>query len=287
MTDNERIDAINALLKKREDVASLMSAAMLKATEIRRKFAEEVDHLPDEFPCGAIALFRKGEYTAKLSDDASPKIKHCLTSTSNVSIDRWATASRSQIEQDLWTLWINNQMVSDGSSRNERMLSECFDVLARRQSSLVCLMRWLFPETKERLDVIDDVAKHSWPVRDRMLFWIACMRDMDCSQEKVRWITAQILRLQLSSGAFGGPNGNLAASACGLLALISCARENGSENTLAIDAVRQAARWIVGNIAKANDGASQSVAWSHCESVAWAYYALCEYINLESTTKWR
>ena len=112
-----------------------------------------------------------------------------------------------------------------------------------------------------------------------MLFWIAYMRDTDCSQETVRNITTQIFDLRLNLCAFGGKNGDLVASACGLLALISCVRQNCSKNTFALDAVRQAARWIVVDIAKENNGTPQSAAW--------AYYALCEYIDLESTIKWR
>ena len=291
-TDSERIDAIHALLEEREDVASLTSKARHLVTEMRRKFANEVGHLQDsgKFPRGALALFWKGENIARLSDSTSPKIESCLkkASATNVSIERWATATRSQIEHDLWTLWIN-QTTSNGCSLNERILSDCFDVLERRQSSLLCLMMWLVPEIK-RLDVVEAIATHrnflAWSVRDRMLFWVAYMRDMDCSQEKVRDITAQIVGLQLSSGAFaaaedGDRSGDLAASAGGLLALIFCARETGPENNLAIDAVRQAVCWIVEYMPKANDAAPQSAALEYYESVALAYYALCEYIDLE------
>jgi hypothetical protein len=88
------------------------------------------------------------------------------------------------------------------------------------------------------------------------------------------------MKLQLSSGGFAAAevrdsDGDLASTAVGLLALISCAMENCNKD-LAIGAMRQAARWIVGHITAAND-----------EGVAWAYYALCEYIDLESTTKER
>ena len=106
------------------------------------------------------------------------------------------------------------------------------------------------------------------------------MRDEDCSQGKVRDITDRILDLQLRSGAFAtvegkGENGDLTSSAIGLLALISCAKGNGSENHV-IGAVRQAVRWILRHITEAID-----------EGVAWAYYALCEYIDLELTTQER
>ena len=285
-TNNERINAINALLEEREEVDSLISKAKWKVTEIRHDFADKVDLLPDinTFSRETIALFWKGEVKLHLSDSTSSKIKACLkkASTSNVSTARWTAATRSQIEQDLWTLWIN-QRASGGSSLDEKMISDCFDALERHQSSLLCLMRWLFRETKERLNAVETILTcrdlSASFVRDRMLFWIAYMRDADYGQE-VKDITARIRDLQLRSGAFaateeGDQNGDLISSAIGLLALISCARENGYEN-LAIGAVRQTVRWIIGHITDAID-----------EGVAWGYYALCEYIDLESTTKER
>ena len=286
-TNNERINAINVLLEERDEVDSLISDAKWKVTQLRHEFTDKIDLLSDvnTFPRATIALFWKGEDKLHLSDSISSKIKACLkkASTSNVSTARWATVACSQIEQDLWMLWIN-QTTSDGSSLNERMLSDCFDALERRQSSLLCLMVWLFPEIKERLDAVEVLATHSrfssWPIWDQMLFLITYMRDTDCGQEKVRDITARILDMQLSSGAFviteeEVTKRKLIYSAVGLLALISCAKENASEN-ITIGALRRAVRWIVEHITDVKD-----------EGVAWAYYALCEYIDLESTTKKR
>ncbi len=285
-TNNERITAINVLLEEREEVDSLIFEAKRLIAKIRRKFVDKVDDLPDinKFPRGAIALFWKGEDKAHFRGPTSLKIKSCLKKarTPIVSTAKWAEATRSQIEQDLWTLWIN-QTTSGDSSLDEKMISDYFDALERHQSSLLCLMRWLFPETKERLNAIETILTRkdisASFVRDRMLFWITYMRDADYGQGKVKDITARILDLQLHSGAFaateGDQNGDLISSAIGLLALISCARENGYEN-LAIGAVRQAVRWIVGHITDAID-----------EGVAWGYYALCEYIDLEPTTKER
>ena len=71
-----------------------------------------------------------------------------------------------------------------------------------------------------------------------------------------------MLLIFILSGAFaateeGEQNGDLISSAIGLLALISCARENGYEN-LTIGAVRQAVRWIVGHITDViDDGVGQ------------------------------
>ena len=286
-TNNERITAINVLLEEREEVDFLIFEAKRLITKIRREFANKVDDLPDinKFPRGTIALFWKGENKAHFRGPTSLKIKSCLKKarTPTVSTAKWAAATRSQIEQDLWTLWIN-QKTSGGSSLDEKMISDCFDALERYQSSLLCLMRWLFPETKERLNAVETILTRrdlsASFVRDRMLFWITYLRDANCSQGKVKDITARILDLQLRSGAFaataeGGQNGDLISSAIGLLALISCAREKGYEN-LAIGAVRQAVRWLVGHITDVID-----------DGVAWAYYALCEYIDLELTTKKR
>jgi hypothetical protein len=183
-TNSERIDAINALLKEREEVDLLISEAKAQVTKIRCKFAAEVTNLSDinKFSRGTIALFWKGEVKAHFRDTNSPKIAACLkkASTSNVSTDRWETAKRSQIEQGLWTLWIN-QRTTGGMPLDERTLSECIDALKRSQNPLLCLMRWLFLETKERLDAVEALAKcrnlSDWSIRDRMLFWIVYMRD--------------------------------------------------------------------------------------------------------------
>ena len=282
-TDNES-NAIHIQLEELEEVDSLTLEAKKRVTDIRCKFMGEVDDLP-YINRATIALFWKGEVLAHFSDPASPKIKSCLkkASTSNVSTARWAVATHSQIEQDLWTLWIN-QTASGCRSLGERMLSDCFDALKLRQSSLICLMGWLFPETKELLAAVETVAKHgdssTWSVRDRMLFWITYMRDTDYIPEKVNDITTRILDMPLSSGAFAGteegnPNDDLISSAAGLLALISGARGNDPKKQ-AIRAVRKVARWIVEHITETID-----------EGVAWAYYALIEYIDLERSEKRR
>ena len=286
-TGNDRLNAINALLEELEDVESLILEAKMLVTKMRRKFADEVEHLPGigTFNYRRIALFWMGEIKSHFWDSTSPTIEACLkkASTTNVNTDRWVSATRFQIEQDLWSLWIN-KMGSADSSLNARMLSDCFDVLVSLQSSLLGVMGWLFPELTDRLGTIADITRsidiHSWPVRDRMLFWISHIRDAKCRLQKGREITTRILDMQLSSGAFvaiEGKNcaGDLIASAIGLLALISCANRNCFDKNIIV-AVRQATHWIVGHVTEAND-----------EGLAWTYYALCEYIELESSTNKR
>lgn len=285
-TDNDRLNAIDALIEELEDVESLILEAKMLVTKMRRKFADEVEHLPGigTFNYRRIALFWMGEIKSHFRDSTSPKIEACLkkASTTNVNTDRWVSATRFQIEQDLWSLWINQVSAAD-SFLNAKMLSDCFDVLVYRQSSLLGVMGWLFPELTGRLSTIEAITSidiNSWSVHDRMLFWISYMRDAKSSLQKAREITTRILDMQLSSGAFvaiEGKNGNgdHIASAIGLLALISCASRNCFDKNVIV-AMRQAAHWIVEHVTEAND-----------EDAAWTYYALCEYIELESSTNKR
>ena len=285
-TGNDRLNAINALIEELEDVDSLIFEAKMLITKMRHKFADEVEHLPGIgiLNYRRIALFWMGEIKSHFRDSTSPKIEACLkkASTTNVNTDRWVSATRFQIEQDLWSLWINQVSAAD-SFLNAKMLSDCFDVLVYRQSSLLGVMGWLFPELTGRLSTIETITSidiNSWSVHDRMLFWISYMMDAKSSLQKAREITTRILDMQLSSGAFvaiEGENGNgdHIASAIGLLALISCASRNCFDKNVIV-AMRQAAHWIVEHVTEAND-----------EDAAWTYYALCEYIELESSTNKR
>ena len=285
-TGNDCLNAINALIEELEDVDSLIFEAKMLITKMRHKFADEVEHLPGigTLNYRRIALFWMGEIKSHFRDSTSHKIEACLkkASTTNVNTDRWVSATRFQIEQDLWSLWINQVSAAD-SFLNAKMLSDCFDVLVYRQSSLLGVMGWLFPELTGRLSTIEAITSidiNSWSVYDRMLFWISYMRDAKSSLQKAREITTRILDMQLSSGAFvaiEGKNGNgdHIASAIGLLALISCASRNCFDKNVIV-AMRQAAHWIVEHVTEAND-----------EDAAWTYYALCEYIELESSTNKR
>lgn len=132
-TENERTNTINALLEEQEKVDSLIGSAKSQVTRMRRKFADDVDHLSDikKSPSKTIALFWKGEVMSRFNDPTSAKIKSCLekASASNVnivSIEGWATATDLQIEQDLWTLWID-QISPGGRSPDKRILLNCFD----------------------------------------------------------------------------------------------------------------------------------------------------------------
>ena len=103
-TDQERIDEMNALLKEREDIYSLLLDVKELVRKIRHDFLEKVSNSLVKSPCGTIALFWKGEDVAHIRDSSSPQIKSCLKNAkvSNVRVADWATATRSQIEQDLW-----------------------------------------------------------------------------------------------------------------------------------------------------------------------------------------
>lgn len=192
----------------------------------------------------------------------------------------------SLVEQNLWTLYLWDLYVKlknakgdtvDGFSLNdyENMLADCFSTLEGHKNPCMCLMLWLFPKlaTKDRIKKVEDILRENkdatWWLRDKMLFWLACLEESNCSQEKAREIERQILELKLDSGAFATvegkkENGDIISSAIGLLVLISCAKRKDSAGTVA-DMAQKTVRWIVEQDA---DG----------ENLAWGFYALSEYV---------
>lgn len=187
----------------------------------------------------------------------------------------------SQMGKDLWALALL-QKVEECSSRNdyESGLSKCIRRLEENESYVLGLLLWLFPQfaTIDRIQLVENMTmgNRAWMWQDKMLFWIACIRDSNYDKGKARNIETQICNLQLDSGAFStvedkARKGNLSSSAIGLMALVSCVKYNGSK-CIADDAVLKTVRWIVTNL-----NASQDIDET---SRAWALYSLSEFINL-------
>ena len=170
------------------------------------------------------------------------------------------------------------------SSLYSDMLVKYFNSLVACKSPFLGLMLWLFPElvTEDQVTAVANIAREclgTWMLGDRMLFWLACINDSNCRPERTRYIEAEIRRLQLDSGVDAGAfatvegkdeKGNLISSAIGLLVLVSCARRDDSKGPVA-EVTQKTACWLIGQL---------SVVQAVDESIAWAYYALSEYINL-------
>ena len=296
MANNEQVGEHNALVTEQDEkqVIPLMRRVRELIRDKRLVLENKITHCREVLPTNQcspdiVALFLMAEKVLHFNDDVSRAVvsylkNHYKTNARNI---HWAADKTIQVEQYLWTLYVEKE-TKDGFSLNDykNMLSECFRALKKCKNPCLSMMLWLASEfaTEDWLSSVQDILEEkqtaTWLQQDRMLFLLACMENSNCSIERARDIETQIRGLQLGSGAFAAGegkagNGNLISSAIGLLVLISCARRKGSRDSV-IDAVRQAVRWIVEQIAEAND-----------KGVAWAYYALCEYIDLESTTKGR
>lgn len=185
------------------------------------------------------------------------------------------------VEQNLWALYLwdlyaRRETIDDFSFNDyDNILVDCFSILEGRKNPCMCLMLWLFPKlvTKDRIKSVEDILRESkvatWWLRDKMLFWLACMENENCSQEKVREIEEQIRELQLDSGAFATvegkkETGDLISSAIGLLVLISCAMRKDSDG-IVVDMAQKTVRWIVEHDVDESN-------------MAWVFYALSEYV---------
>ena len=304
MAENEHVNEFNKLVTECDEkqVVPLMECVEERIREMRLTLADKIiaccrDSSASNSQCSPaiIALFLMAETVLHFNSDIAKNVMARLKEgyKSNVRNIDWIAKASPQVRQNLWVLFVERETASGFSADDyEKMLSDCFSALARSESHLLCLILWLFKEfaTPERIDFVEEIVMRkpaTSSLLDKMLLWHAQIRVSNCSQEKVREIETRICGLQLDSGAFATVEGKkedgvLLPSAIGLLVLISCAKRKDMENQSStsegsiIDAVRKTVRWIVGRVTDVND-----------EGVAWAYYALCEYIDLESTTKKR
>ena len=192
-----------------------------------------------------------------------------------------STEYPSQIEKCLWTLFMGREIAGDHSVNSDKLV-DYFNSLVACKSPFLGMMLWLFPElvTEDRITTVANIEREclgTWMLRDRMLFWLACINDSNCRPERTRYIEAEIRRLQLDSGVDAGAfatvegkdeKGNLISSAIGLLVLVSCAREDDSEDPSTVEAAQKTARWILDHL---------TVPQIVDASSAWALYALSEY----------
>lgn len=227
-----------------------------------------------------VALFLMAEKISHFNDDISRAIASYVKNTYKPGVrDIPRTVEDQELsERDLWTLYLEYHDSSHGDC--EKRFSDCLLALEGGKNRHLNLMLWLFPHfaTEDRLKTVEDIVKETapWWQRDKMLFWLACMGASKCSQETVREIETQICELQLETGAFAtvegrDENGDLISSSIGLLVLISCAKKNNAEGPI-MDTLRKTVCWIIEYIT-ANQGTNGA-------DSAWAYYALCEYVNL-------
>ena len=301
MADNERVNKPITGCDKKQ-VVSLRECVEERKRKMRRTIADNIiacckDSSASNSQCSPkiIALFLMAE---KVSHSNSDILKDVMARLKdgykfNVRNIDWTAKASPQVRQNLWTLFVERETVGGFSTNDyEKKFSDCFSALARSESHLLCLILWLFKEfaTPERIDFVEEIVMRkpaTLSLLDKMLLWHAQMRVSNPSQEKVREIETRICGLQLDSGAFATVEGKredgvLLSSAIGLLVLISCAKRKDMENQAStsegsvIDAVWKTVRWIVEHVTDVSD-----------EGVAWAYYALCEYIDLKSTTKER
>ena len=304
MRDNERVNEFNKTITECDEkqVVPLMVCVVERIRKMRLPLAGKIiacckDSSTSNSQCSPkfIALFLMAEKVLHFNSDISKNVMVRLKDgyKSNVRNIDWTAKASPQVRQNLWDLFVERETVGGFSANDyEKMFSGCFSALARSESHLLCLILWLFKgfATSERMDFVEEIVKKkpaTSSLLDKMLLWHAQIRVSTCSQENAREIETRICGLQLDSGAFATvegmkEDGVLLSSAIGLLVLISCAKRKDMGNQSAtsegsiIDAVQKTVRWIVGHITDVID-----------ESVAWAYYALCEYIDLESTTKKR
>ena len=128
---------------------------------------------------------------------------------------------------------------------------------------------------------------YAWLTRDKMLFWLSCMRDSRFKEIASRVINERILSLQLDTGAFATvegkeEKGDLISSAIGLLALISCVRHDNSKDSLR-EAGSKTVRWIIDHPAVKRYLVDELPSEEKCIDMldsVWVFYALSQYMAL-------
>ena len=257
-------------------------------SDIRPLLESMITHCCDfsaKNPCSPdiVALFLMAEKISLFNDDISRAIASYVKTNYKPAVRDIPRMAEDRVssEKYLWTLYLERKYHDDSSHDDcRKRISDCLSAFEDSKNPGLSSMLWLFPDfaTEERLKTVEDIVKETapWWQRDKMLLWLACMGASECSQETVREIETQICGLQLETGAFatvGGSdeNGDLVSSSIGLLVLISCAKKNNAEGPI-MDALRKTVRWIIEYIT-----AKQGTCGA---DIAWAYYALCEYVNL-------
>lgn len=192
---------------------------------------------------------------------------------------QWESENSSQMEKGLWTLAAMREFEESTLPGDyESQFLDCIRGLERNNSHVLCLLLWLFPQfaTEDRIKLVECMAmgNRAWLWRDKMLFWIACIKNGNHDQTKT--IGLQICNLQLDSGGFATVEGrdekeNVISSAIGLAALVSCAGCNGLDDHVIAAAIKTV-HWLAARL-NAIQGIDEL-------DRAWVLYALSKFINL-------
>ena len=205
---------------------------------------------------------------------------------------QWDPEKSYQTENNLWTITAMRE-VGDNISyivTDQRFL-HYIESLICHNSPVLGLMLWLFPEfvSEELLVRVGNITRdnYAWLTRDKMLFWLACMRDSRFKEIASRVINERILSLQLDTGAFAtvegkGEMGDLISSSIGLLVLISCVRHDNLKDTLR-EATLKTVRWIIDQSAVKRYVVAELPIEEKCADMidsVWVFYALSQYMTL-------
>lgn len=250
-------------------------------------------------PACVIALFLMASKSfiddQKESHEANESVKAYYRDAYK-TIDRdnikWEPEKSSQTENNLWTITAMRE-VGDNISYivADQLFSDCIEDLKCHNSPVLGLMLWLFPEfaSEELLMHVEKITRdnYAWLTQDKMLFWLACMRDSRFKEIASRVINERILSLQLDTGAFATvegkeEKGDLISSAIGLLALISCVRHDNSKDSLR-EAASKTVRWIIDHPAVKRYLVDELPSEEKCIDMldsVWVFYALSQYMTL-------
>ena len=197
-----------------------------------------------------------------------------------------------QTESNLWTLAAMRE-VGDNISEivTDQRFRNCIESLKCHNSPVLGLMLWLFPkfESEKLLMHVEKITRdnYAWLTRDKMLFWLSCMRDSRFKEIASRVINERILSLQLDTGAFATvegkeEKGDLISSVIGLLVLISCVRHDNSKDSLR-EARLKTVRWIIDHPAVKRYLVDELPSEEKCIDMldsVWVFYALSQYMTL-------
>lgn len=245
-------------------------------TKMRQKLTDKIlAPLPIvQCPPKIAALFLMAEKEDQIIN-ISQEVKDCFKKNYEVNVHnvQWTSEVPSQIEQNLWTLYVTREVTSPKNYEN--VLSKYAGILEQRKHPLLCLMLWLFPQfvNEERMKIAKSIVcanPTTSLLQDRMLYCLACIDGPGCSHEKASEVETQFLRYQLSEEG-GNEWGDIVSAAIGLLALISCANQGLLEDSV-INATQKTARWIVERFT------GDDVTYESC--IGWTFCALCKYIDL-------
>lgn len=250
-------------------------------------------------PAYVIALFLMASKSfiddQKESHEASESVKaYYRDAYKTIDLDniQWDPEKSSQIESNLWTLAAMRE-VGDNISYivADQRFSDCIEGLKCQNSPVLGLLLWLFPEFEfEELPMhVKKITRdnYAWLTRDKMLFWLAFMRDSRFKEIASRVINERILSLQLDTGAFATvegkeEKGDLISSAIGLLALISCGSQDNSKDSLR-EATLKTVRWIIDHPAVKRYLVDELPSEEKCIDMldsVWVFYALSQYMTL-------